>query len=212
MKFIESLKNFFKLCKISNIGEFDDGYHSFNSLYYQRAILFATIVKANKDKSWKTRKHEDGSLCFGGGWFLVTVETPKGDYGYHFSDDYWHYFECKEIEKAKHWDGYTDTTVDRLLFLNEYDNLKGEKFMNFGEALNEVKNGKKAKRSGWNGKDQFIELATNVSFVRPNGEVVNVNHKDRGNIAIAFHGPSGIQLGWLASRADMLAEDWEVID
>ena len=126
MKFKETIKNFFKLHKIRDIGEFDDGYHSFNSLYHQRAILFATIVKANKDKSWKTHKHEDGSLCFGGGWFLVTVETPKGNYGYHFSDDYWHYFECKEIEKAKHWDGYTDASVDRLLFLNEYDNLKEE--------------------------------------------------------------------------------------
>ena len=84
--------------------------------------------------------------------------------------------------------------------------------MNFGEALNAVKNGKKAKRSGWNGKDQFIELATNVSFVRPNGEVVNVNHTDMGNKAIAFHGTSGIQLGWLASQSDMLSEDWEVID
>ena len=84
--------------------------------------------------------------------------------------------------------------------------------MNFGEALNAVKNGKKAKRSGWNGKDQFIELATNVSFVRPNGEVVNVNHKDMDNKAIAFHGTSGIQLGWLASQSDMLSEDWEVID
>lgn len=84
--------------------------------------------------------------------------------------------------------------------------------MNFSEALNAVKNGKKAKRAGWNDKDQFIELATNVSFVRPNGEVVNVNHKDMGNTAIAFHGTSGIQLGWLASQADMLSEDWEVID
>lgn len=84
--------------------------------------------------------------------------------------------------------------------------------MNFGEALNAVKNGKKAKRAGWNGKDQFIELATNVSFVRPNGEVVNVNHKDRGNIAIAFHGTNGIQLGWLASRSDMLSEDWLIVE
>ena len=84
--------------------------------------------------------------------------------------------------------------------------------MNFSEALNAVKNGKKAKRSGWNGKDQFIELATNVSFVRPNGEVVNVNNKDLGNKAIAFNGTSGIQLGWLASQSDMLSEDWEVID
>lgn len=84
--------------------------------------------------------------------------------------------------------------------------------MNFGEALNAVKNGKKAKRTGWNGKDQFIELATNVSFVRPNGEVVNVNHKDMGNKAIAFRGTSGIQLGWLASQSDMLSEDWLVIE
>ena len=84
--------------------------------------------------------------------------------------------------------------------------------MNFGEALNAVKNGKKAKRAGWNGKDQFIELATNVSFVRPNGEVVIVNHKDMGNKAIAFHGTSGIQLGWLASQSDMLSEDWLVVE
>ena len=139
MKLKEIIKNFFKLHKIRDIGEFDDGYHSFNSLYYQRVILFATIVKANKDKSWKTRKHEDGSLCFGGGWFLVTIETPKGAYGYHYENKYWNLFDCKEIPKAKHWDGYTDTAVDRLLSLNEYDNLKGEKFMNFGEALNAVK-------------------------------------------------------------------------
>lgn len=84
--------------------------------------------------------------------------------------------------------------------------------MNFSEALNAVKNGKKAKRAGWNGKDQFIELATNVSFVRPNGEVVNVNHKDMGNKAIVFHGTSGIQLGWLASQSDMLSEDWLVVE
>ena len=57
-------------------------------------------------------------------------------------------------------------------------------------------------------KDQFIELATNVSFQRPNGEIVNVDHAQMGNRAIAFHGTSGIQLGWLASQADMLAEDW----
>lgn len=144
MKIIEFLKNFFKLCKICDIGEFDDGYHSFNSLYYQRAILFATIVKANKDKSWKTYKHEDGSLCFGGGWFLVTVETPKGNYGYHFSNDYWHYFDCKEIENAKHWDGYTDADVDRLLFLNEYDNLKGIK-MTLDEAIEHLEDSLKNK-------------------------------------------------------------------
>ena len=25
----------------------------------------------------------DGQPCFGGGWFLVTIDTPDGAYGYH---------------------------------------------------------------------------------------------------------------------------------
>jgi hypothetical protein len=78
----------------------------------------------------------------------------------------------------------------------------------FGTAIKMVKEGKKMKRQGWNGQDQFIELATVVCFQRPNGDVVGVNHKDMGSKAIAFHGTSGIQLGWLASQADMLSEDW----
>ncbi len=32
-----------------------------------------------------------------------------------------------------------------------------------------------------------------------------------GNKAIAFVGTSGVQLGWLASQADMLAEDWKIV-
>ena len=78
----------------------------------------------------------------------------------------------------------------------------------FGTAIQMVKDGKRMKRIGWNGKDQYIELATCVSFKRPNGEVINVDHRDMGNKAIAFHGTSGIQLGWLASQSDMLSEDW----
>ena len=82
--------------------------------------------------------------------------------------------------------------------------------MKFGEAIEFVKNGFKASRQGWNGKGQYIELATNISYVNGMGEIVNVNHGDIGNNAIAFVGTSGIQLGWLASQADMLANDWIV--
>lgn len=41
-----------------------------------------------------------------------------------------------------------------------------------------------------------------------NGEIVNCEHDAIGNMAIAFVGTSGVQMGWLASQADMLAEDW----
>ena len=78
----------------------------------------------------------------------------------------------------------------------------------FEYAIARIKEGGKMKREGWNGKDQYIELASNVFFERPDGEVVNVNHEAMGNKAIAFYGTSGIQLGWLASQSDMLAEDW----
>ena len=106
-----------KIAGIDNIGDLSDGYHTFNELYYQRCVLFATIVNSHKQKAWKTRRHEDGELCFGGGWFLVTVETPAGAYGYHYEDKYWDMFDCEELDKAKPWDGYTDKDVGRLLSL-----------------------------------------------------------------------------------------------
>jgi hypothetical protein len=80
--------------------------------------------------------------------------------------------------------------------------------MTFGEAIEAMKQGKKVQRQGWNGKGQYIELATNVSYVNTDGEVVNVNHDQMGNKAVAFVGTSGVQLGWLASQADMLSSDW----
>lgn len=33
-----------------------------------------------------------------------------------------------------------------------------------------------------------------------------------GNKAVAFVGTSGVQLGWLASQADLLSEDWYIVE
>ena len=106
-----------EIAGVSEIGEVSDGFHTFNSLYHQRAVLFAALVNQNSGISWKTRRHEDGEPCFGGGWFLVTIETPDGAYGYHYEDKYWDLFRCEEIEKAKPWDGYTDKDAMRLMSL-----------------------------------------------------------------------------------------------
>lgn len=80
--------------------------------------------------------------------------------------------------------------------------------MTFGEAIKIIKEGGRATRQGWNGKNQYIELAMAISYKNADGEVINCEHKDIGNKAIAFVGTSGVQLGWLASQADMLADDW----
>ena len=96
-----------------------DGYHTFGQLYYQRMMLFSVIVNEHPTISWKTLRHEDGELCFGGGWFLVTIDTPEGSYGYHYETKYWDLFECKALTQAKHWDGYNEEDVTRLLSLIE---------------------------------------------------------------------------------------------
>ena len=84
--------------------------------------------------------------------------------------------------------------------------------MDFGQAIKEVKNGKRIQREGWNGKQQYVELASSISYVNAQGKIVNVEHAAIGNNALAFVGTSGVQLGWLASQADMLAEDWKCVE
>ena len=113
------VKEVCKMFGIDDIGEFSDGYHTFNSLYHQRAILFATIVNQNKERSWKSIRHEDGELCFGGGWFIVGVDTPEGSYTYHYENKYWDMFHCNALEFGKHWDGHTEKDVTRLLSLED---------------------------------------------------------------------------------------------
>ena len=84
--------------------------------------------------------------------------------------------------------------------------------MDFGEAIKKVKAGYKIQREGWNGKEQYVELASSISYVNAQGKIVNVEHAAIGNNALAFVGTSGVQLGWVASQADMLADDWKCVE
>lgn len=90
--------------------------------------------------------------------------------------------------------------------------LGGETTFSFGDAIKYVKRGMKVQRKGWNGKNQYIQLATNISYKSSSGDIINCEHEAIGNKAIAFVGTSGVQMGWLASQADMLAEDWRFVE
>ena len=90
--------------------------------------------------------------------------------------------------------------------------LGGEATFGFGDAIRYLKRGLKVARKGWNGKKQYIQLASGISYVAADGQLVNCEHDAIGNQAIAFIGTSGVQMGWLASQADMLAEDWVFAD
>ena len=116
-------KDFKRYVKIPETGidDLSDGFHTFRQLYYQRMMLFATIVKQNRDKAWKSLRHEDGELCFGGGWFIVGIDTPEGSYTYHYENNFYSLFDCEELERGKHWDGHTEKDVTRLLLLPSAD-------------------------------------------------------------------------------------------
>ena len=104
-----------EVAKVNSIGDVSDGFHTFNGLYEQRMILFAALVKAYKDKAWKSYRHEGGEYCFGGGWFIVGIDTPEGSYTYHYENKYWDMFDCVDLPRAKHWDGHTEEDAETRL-------------------------------------------------------------------------------------------------
>lgn len=91
---------------------------------------------------------------------------------------------------------------------NNCPELGGEATFSFGEAIKYLKRGMKVARKGWNDKKQYIQLASGISYKTADNQIVNCEHDAIGNKAVAFVGTSGVQMGWLASQADMLAEDW----
>ena len=96
-------------------GEISDGSHTFDELYYHRMILFAVICNQNVDKAWKSKKHDDGSMYED--YFIVGIETPEGQFTYHYHLDYWDLFKVYILDFARKWDGHTSDDVTRLLSL-----------------------------------------------------------------------------------------------
>lgn len=107
---------------------------------------------------------------------------------------------------------YDDNVLDWVPKWYFEKNYRQTDHMSFGLAIEAAKIGKKIARAGWNGKNQYVELAYCISYKNNAAEVVNVNHCNIGNKAFAFVGTSGVQMGWLASQADMLADDWCIVE
>lgn len=86
--------------------------------------------------------------------------------------------------------------------------------MNFGQAIEAMKEGKLVARSGWNGKGMFIFLVPGSTFtvnrapllgIFPEGTVINYRSH------IDMYDAEGMVVPWLSSQTDVQAEDWEVV-
>lgn len=70
--------------------------------------------------------------------------------------------------------------------------------MNFGEAIEGLKQGRRVSREGWNGKGMWLELQ------RPDV------HSKMTLPYIFMKTAQNDLVPWLASQTDMLAEDWSL--
>jgi hypothetical protein len=94
--------------------------------------------------------------------------------------------------------------------------------VNFGTALEALKQGKRVAREGWNGKNMFLFLlpagvvptkAIHDPALRTviESEIGGETFEALGSIRM-FTADKKILTGWLASQTDMLAEDWVILD
>lgn len=116
---------------------------------------------------------------------------------------------CEAGYRVVYEDGY-ESWSPREVFEKSYRPADG---LTFGLAIEAAKMGRRIARKGWNGKGQYVELGTEFTYKTAEGDLNHLcYHEDIDSKALVFVGTRGRQVGWLASQADMLAEDWYIVD
>ena len=114
---------------LNNIGEFSDGYHTFNELYDYRkaynAAFFNELAKQGLYDVHKSKLHSDGEIPFGDpNWFIVMAELPTGQISNHYEMKDWDLFDIPEKDKANVYDGHSPQDVYERLVKYLKINLK----------------------------------------------------------------------------------------
>lgn len=88
--------------------------------------------------------------------------------------------------------------------------------MNFGQAIQALKDGHRVARAGWNGKGMWLCYMPPVTI--PEGLVngrtkgfVPTGDLHVGGYIVMWTAQGTWQPGWLASQPDMLSDDWEIV-
>lgn len=100
------------------------------------------------------------------------------------------------------------------VFNQTYEEVKQD----FGWAIRKLKEGFKVARKGWNGKGMWIVLMPSLYLDK---DIINGRTKkhigegvdlDSQPYLVMWTASQQWQPGWLASQADMLAEDWVLVE
>lgn len=82
--------------------------------------------------------------------------------------------------------------------------LGGMTIFSFGDAIKYLKRGLKVARKGWNGKEMYLRL------IKPNDAMCDY-YPMQPCIGLKT-AECEMQPGWVASQADMLADDWVFVE
>lgn len=84
--------------------------------------------------------------------------------------------------------------------------------MNFGQAIEALKNGNRACREGWNGKGMFLYYVPAANYPAVT-EIARIQFGDTVPYGsyIAMKTAQNNVVPWLASQTDVLAEDWQIL-
>lgn len=90
----------------------------------------------------------------------------------------------------------------------------GSDGFSFSAALIHIKDGRRVARAGWNGKGMFVFLVPGSTFKVNREPLLSILGE---GTEVQYHGhidmktAQGYVVPWLASQADLLAEDWTVV-
>ena len=83
--------------------------------------------------------------------------------------------------------------------------------MNFGEALENLKQGEKVARAGWSGKSMFLFLIKPVEIEYKKELPKEYENSEHLEVVALKTADNKILTGWTPNGIDMLAEDWGIV-
>lgn len=84
--------------------------------------------------------------------------------------------------------------------------------IDFGQAIAALKQGARIARSGWNGKGMYLIYIGAQDWGFDLDILVEAESAYKQGAFIAMKTADNKFILWLASQADMLAEDWELVN
>lgn len=113
--------------------------------------------------------------------------------------------------RVRYQDGY-ESWSPKDVFETAYHRADG---MSFGLAIEASKAGHKIQRAGWNGKGMFVYHIPVGRYPARTEAAKSISGAD-GKVSygayLAIKTVSGEVIPWLASQADMLANDWRIVE